>query len=191
MPRFKNKNQKNLEYKVKPSIDKPLYKKHTNSHSLTQNERRKLGIRFESTIGSLLQKTKAFVMNETEIRQKYGNHNSAVDHFIEFNNKRYFIQDKWRESKPSMPDINHFIQVVTNISEYSNTKCDAIYLSKMPLTKGGVSAFSEQNKKQDKIYFHSISSEDQSEVIHKFSEVIYRNEIWYYDHEDCIEMLHE
>jgi len=188
LPNFSRNNI--IHSKVNPTIHKhhSLIKP---KQKITQNMRRILGIEFEENIGSLLKKTKALVMNEREIRQKYGNHNSAVDHLIEFKNKRFYIQDKWRESKPSISDINHFIQVVNNISQDSNNKCDAIYLSKMPLTKGGIDAFSEQNQKQDKIYFSSISSEDQSNVIHKFSEFIYRNGIWYYDNEDCIEMLDE
>ena len=87
--------------------------------------------------------------------------------------------------------INTFTSEASTGLSDSNNKCDAIYLSKIPLTKGGIDAFSEQNQKQDKIYFSSISSEDQSNVIHKFSEFIYRNGIWYYDNEDCIEMLDE
>jgi len=176
-------------YKASPIIRKAHSSKPT--VKTTQNQKRILGIGFEETVGNLLKKTKAQIMNEREIRQKYGNHNSAVDHMIDFENERFFIQDKWRDSKPSISDIHHFIQVVNNISQDSKKKCNAIYLSKMPLTKGGINAFSEENLKQNKIYFDSISSEHQESAIHKFSEFIYRKGIWCYDNEGCIEMLPE
>jgi hypothetical protein len=156
--------------------------------TLTPNQRRKLGNKFEEDIQYILGKTKCLIMNEMEIRREFGNNNSAIDHLLCNNDTIYAFQDKWRISKPSISDINHFIQCVSNISEKSGKKCIAIYLSKMPLTKGGLDAFYEQNNKSNN-FFDSISSEDQHFLIKDLSHFLYKNGIYYYDEEDCTEML--
>jgi pantothenate kinase len=155
---------------------------------LTPNDRRRIGNKFEEDIGLILKKTKAFIMNEIDIRREFGNNNSAIDHLLYYNDNIYFFQDKWRISKPTISDINHFIQCVNNIAEKTGKKCYAIYLSKMPLTKGGLDAFYEQNNKGN-IFFSSISSEDQTILIKDLSYFLYEKGIYYYDHDNCLEML--
>lgn len=154
---------------------------------------REIGIQFEKNIQSILESTKYEVLNETNVRSKYGNHNSCIDHLIITNNYIIAFQDKWTTKKPGISNINHFIQCVNNISQILNKKCLAIYLSKQCITKVSQISFDLQNEKK-KNYFICISDENFNILYNKLMKFLYSYEIYYYDddnYDNCIVMQDE
>jgi hypothetical protein len=74
------------------------------------------GLKFESKIHDKFSEYPVFsLFREKEIKNMYGSENSGIDHIIEYENKRIYIQDKREETSPNIRDINHFEVCSKNI----------------------------------------------------------------------------
>lgn len=151
--------------------------------------KQKLGYKFEDNIHEIISQSIYEVLRERQIVNKYTVLSNGIDHLIYLYDYIICIQDKWRETKPSLSDINHFIKGVENIYIKENyIKCVGIYLSKLPLTKGGLDAFEIENNKGTN-YFLSLSGDDFEEVIYKLSRLFYKNGIFFYEPDGSAIML--
>lgn len=118
-----------------------------------------LGYSFENSIHEQISKCKYQVLREKEIVSKYGSIIYGIDHLIIGSDFIISIQDKWKKSKPTLNDINHFIKAIERIG-YIENKCYLwIYLSKMPLTSYAKSAFEYENIKTCVNKFIEINSD--------------------------------
>jgi hypothetical protein len=91
------------------------------------------------------------LLNETEIRSKYGSNNSAIDHLIETDKYIIFIQDKWTTKAVGCDQINHFIYSMKNISDkiFPKKYFLGIYLTNIRISKIAQKAFDEENEKME------------------------------------------
>lgn len=149
------------------------------------------GRKFEKYIHEeILSNIKYPVLSEKEVRSKYGNCNSAIDHLIELPELIICIQDKYEQTSSPISKINHFITCVKNISELTKKRCIGLYLSLKPITKPGIEAFDMQNKS---IYsysnFISIYNNDEKKIFFELILFLYKNKIYRYDYDDTCIML--
>lgn len=149
------------------------------------------GREFEKYIhGEILSKIDHLLLSEKEVRGKYGNCNSAIDHLIETPELIICIQDKYEQTSSQISKINHFITCVKNIYELTKKKCIGLYLSLKPITKPGLEAFDMQNK-----YMHtycnfiSIFNDDQRKIFFELILFLYKNKIYRYDYDGSCIML--
>jgi hypothetical protein len=141
---------------------------------------------FEKEISSLLSLTRLKILSEKEVRQTYGQNNTAIDHMFENNFYIFCIQDKWEKSNVCISKINHFITCVNNISLKREKKCIGIYLSKMPLTKNSILSFDEQNNIRKNIFLN-INAEDKYKMFDIFIDFLYKNKIFMFtDDNSCL-----
>lgn len=75
-----------------------------------------LGFQFEDTIHNLISQCEYKVLREKEIVSKYGSIAYGIDHLILTDHFVITIQDKWKKSKPTLQDANHFIKASERIS---------------------------------------------------------------------------
>ena len=146
------------------------------------------GYIFEDKVHELISQTNNQVLREKEIIKKYGILSYGIDHLIYTSEYIICIQDKWRETKSSLHDINHFLKSVEKVSEAENKRCIGIYMTKVPVTKGGLEAFDSENKKQSNL-FVSFHDEDMDKILKKLSELLYLNHIYFYESDGSIIML--
>jgi len=97
-----------------------------------------IGFNFENFIYQILISTKGEPYKEKDIRKKFKNI-TAIDHILIYNNNILCFQEKWKESKPNIEDIHHFIscveQLKINLKDiFLNYNYYGIYLSKKKLT---------------------------------------------------------
>jgi hypothetical protein len=151
--------------------------------------RQQQGYLFEDKIHILISQTKYKVLTNKDITKKYNNVLcSGIDHLIYTTDYIICIQDKWRDTKSQLIDINHFLKSIEYVVEAEKKECIAIYLTKVPITKGACEAFNYENTKHSIKYF-PVYDENQELLIKKFSELLYSNQIYFYDSDDCLVML--
>ena len=151
------------------------------------------GYDLEKRIHDVLLKTNLIIYNENDIIKKYGKICYGIDHLVYYNDIIIGIQDKWRDSKPNLSDINHFIKSIERISKFENIKCIGIYMSKCPLTQGATNSFDYENINSSNKFFtlHHIHKEI---LIRKLIELFYENNIYLYESDGSsimIEVLNE
>jgi hypothetical protein len=153
------------------------------------NARQRLGFLFEDKVHDLISQSMYQVLREVDVVYKYSVLSSGIDHLIYLPDFIICIQDKWRESKPNLSQINHFIKGVENIHIKENyKKCIGIYLSKEPVTKGGLDAFEFENYKGIN-YFLSISGYNMDIILNKLAGIFYDNHIYFYEPDGSAIML--
>lgn len=147
------------------------------------------GREFEKYIhNNILSNIKYLLLSEKEVRSKYGNSNSAIDHLIEKDELIICIQDKYEQTSSPISKINHFITCVNNINQITNKRCIGIYLSLKAITKPGLEAFDFQNKCGNN--FISIFNDDKKEIFMKLKSLLYENKIYMYEYDGSCIMLH-
>ena len=135
--------------------------------------KQQLGYLFEDCVHELISHSNFQVLREKEIVEKYSNLSYGIDHLIYLQDFIICIQDKWRDIKSSLSDINHFIKCVENIHvKENNKKCIGIYLSKIVITKGGVDAFEFENRKNC-YYFLSLYDDNIKMLLNKLTKFLY------------------
>ena len=143
--------------------------------------KQQLGYVFENHIHQIITLTYYPVLTEKEIVNKYSRLSFGIDHLIYLPDYIICIQDKWRDTKSPLSDINHFIKCVENIYIRENyKKCIGIYLSKMPITEGAQQSFSFENSK-GLCYFISLHDEYINRLINKLTNLFYSNNIFFYE----------
>lgn len=151
--------------------------------------RQQLGNLFEDRVHQLITQTNYQVLREKDIVNKYSSLSYGIDHLMYLPEYIICIQDKWKDTKSSLPDINHFIKGVENVCIRENyKKCIGIYLTKVPITKGGLEAFDFENKKGTN-YFISIYEEDMEMALHKLTKLFYDHYIFFYEPDGSAIML--
>ena len=144
------------------------------------SSRQQLGYIFEENIHNLILQTIYEVLGEKQIIKKYGKLYYGIDHIINVSEYIICIQDKWRDTKSQLSDINHFIKSTEKISDVENKRCIGIYLSKLPLTKGALDAFEYENIKL-KNKFMSLSNDNMNKLLLELSYLLYSNQIYFYE----------
>ena len=74
-----------------------------------------IGINFETDVHDFLYKTNLELLREKDIRNKYGQHISAIDHLINDDNLCIMIQTKYENTNVSISKMNHFIKCTQDI----------------------------------------------------------------------------
>jgi hypothetical protein len=144
------------------------------------------GIIFERKVHDYLKSTNFNILNETEIRNKYGSNVSGIDHIIFNDNYIICIQDKYMSSKPCVYQINHFIYCVFEISYIEKKKCIGLYLSNLAPTRVAQKSFESMNQKYDFVIFKSIHNSIDI-LIDSLLEYLYTLNIFIYDEDgSCI-----
>ena len=97
-----------------------------------------IGFNFENFIFEILKSTKGESYKEKDIRKKFRNI-TAIDHMLIYNNNILCFQEKWKETKPTLEDIHHFISCINllkiNLKDFFfNYNYYGIYLSKKKFT---------------------------------------------------------
>lgn len=140
---------------------------------------------FENKIHKLLLKTKLKVLREIDIKQKYGQNITGIDHMIEFNNICLCFQDKYQKTSISNSQVGHFITCVNNISDLLNKKCIGIFISNIDFSSISKQQIEVENNKQ-KNEFNIIFDNNYVQLIKKILNYFYSNGIWLYDGDDCM-----
>lgn len=147
-----------------------------------------LGKKFEDEIHQLIIQTNYPVFRENEIIKKYDKSVYGIDHLIQTSFFIVTIQDKWRQVKPTLNEINHFLMATRRISKIENKSYLAIYLSKLPPTSNAKLAISFDNSNS---YNEIITiNGDSHELLKiKLSILLYKYKIYFYDYDDSAIML--
>lgn len=148
----------------------------------------RLGYVFEDQIHEILVQTKLIVLREKDVVRKYGLHVKGIDHLIYHNDYIICIQDKTENKNIVLSTINHFITCVESVSHRENKKCIGIYLSKCGLTGPARISFYDANSRNKNLFLH-LEDEDLSRLKYKLLELLYANQIYLYDSDDCSYML--
>ena len=150
--------------------------------------RQQLGYLFEDKVHELISQCNYQVIREKEIVNKYSVLSNGIDHIVYLSDYIICIQDKWRDTKSSLSDINHFIKSVENIYIKENyKKCIGLYLTKVPITKGASNAFEYENSKGIN-YFLSINDDNMDLLLNKLTTLFYLSGIFFYEPDGCVIM---
>ncbi len=149
---------------------------------------RALGYIFEDEIHELLVQTKLQVLREKDIVRKYGLNVKGIDHLVYHPDYIICIQDKTVSSSIVLSSVNHFINCVESISYSEAKKCIGIYLSKNGLTGPSRTAIQDANLRNRNLFLH-LEDEDLEYLKFKLLDLLYSNQIYIYDSEDCLFML--
>ena len=131
------------------------------------------GFKFENLLYDELKKnfTDGFIIRrEKDVKEEYGSNVTALDFEI-FNvvrtkdinkipHKHVFIQLKWRDSRSSINDINHFIQCCNKIVTSKNLNVDNIYHiygTKVPISRPSLEALKDL-KLSENIYVSDMKN---------------------------------
>ena len=146
------------------------------------------GFEFEDYIHNNISQCKYPVLREKDVVNEYGKISYGVDHLIKGPNYNISIQDKWKNSKPTLADINHFIKATERISEIDNKYCIGIYLTKLPLTSYARNAFDHENS-FSRNKFIEICFDSQHDIMNNLSKLLYSLEIYFYEPDGSAIML--
>lgn len=144
-----------------------------------------LGRKFEDYVHLFLTRTYKEILREKDIKKRFGNNNSGIDHLIISDNICICIQDKYEETSASISKVNHFILCVQNIQKQINKKCIGIYLSRLKVSGPSENSFIDQNKTNNDIYFVNIYDENNELLMYKLMCVLYEYNIFIYDDDQC------
>lgn len=146
------------------------------------------GFDFEESIQNLLEQTIYDVLPEQDVRSQLGKDITAIDHLLV--NEKYTIafQDKWRETKNTISDINHFILCVNKVAEITKKPCYGVYLSQFPNTEPAQMAFDYENKQKNKLFIN-IHSESKLYIYKELMNFLYSNSIYFYDDDGALQMI--
>jgi len=146
-----------------------------------------IGRDFEKNMHSYLESTKLIVHCEKDIKSLFGKNNSAIDHMIVTNTFIICFQDKCMATKPTISNINHFIQCVNNISRITSKNCYGVYLSNLPLTNDANKVFICENNINNNLNFMSIYDNNEDILVQKLFYFLYSVGIFIYDDDnDCM-----
>lgn len=151
--------------------------------------RQKLGYIFENTVHNLISQTNYKVLREKDIIKKYGIIYYGIDHIINLQEYVICIQDKWRDTKSTLSDVNHFIKTIEKIGDAENKRCIGIYLSKLSITKNAFDAFEYENIKM-KHKFISLSNDNMDKLLYELTYLFYSNQIYFYENDGSTIMLY-
>lgn len=150
--------------------------------------KQQLGYFFEDSVHELISQSNYQVLREKEIVDKYSVLSNGIDHLIYLPEYIICIQDKWRDTKASLSDINHFIKSVENIHVRENyKKCNCLYLTKLPITKGALDAFEYENNKGIN-NFISIYDDNMDLLLNKLTTLFYLSNIYFYEPDGSVIM---
>ena len=150
--------------------------------------RQQLGYLFEDKVHELISQSYYQVIREKEIVNRYSVLSNGIDHIVYLFDYIICIQDKWRDTKSSLSDINHFIKSVENIYIKENyKKCIGLFLTKIPITKGATNAFEYENSKGIN-YFLSINDNNMDLLLNKLTTLFYLSGIFFYEPDGCVIM---
>lgn len=149
-----------------------------------------IGINFETDVHHFLSKTKLKVLREKDIRNKYGQHISAIDHLIDDDNLCIMIQTKYENTNVSISKMNHFIKCTQDINNIIKKKCICIYFSKMDLSSHSKIALEEENNKLSNRKYYHITGNNDKEMFSKLSDFFYLYlQIFFYENDNSCIML--
>jgi len=140
---------------------------------------------FENKIHKLLSKTKLPVLREIDIKQKFGQNISGIDHMIEISNICLCFQDKHQKTSISNVQVGHFITCVNNISDILQKKCIGIFISNIDFSNIAIQEIEIENIK-NKNEFNIIYDNKYVDLMKKILFYFYSIGIWMYDGEDCM-----
>lgn len=145
---------------------------------------------FEQTIHEDLKNYKCNLSNEKEIVKKHGVLTYGIDHVM-FHEKYIFcFQDKWRETKSGLSDINHFLTAVSNFVVFYNGIIIVFYLTKIPISSFGMCSFNN-SKNNNCIYdYHCINSNDVDIILSNLHYILHsKYHCFKYDYDSSVIML--
>ena len=122
-----------------------------------------LGFQLEDRIDKLFRSYNIRCYREKDIQQKYNC--TGIDHILEHNGKRVYIQAKWEEKSPNIRDISHLyaeIQIVEKTKKYPSLY---IFASKKSPTKRGYEKFAEHK-------INSIYNDDMNLLLRQLEQTI-------------------
>ena len=140
---------------------------------------------FENKIHKLLTKTNLNVLREIDIKQRFGQNISGIDHLIEFNNICLCFQDKFQKTSISNSHVGHFITCVNNISDILMKKCIGIFISNIDFSSISKQQIDLENSK-NKNEFMIIFDNSYVELMRKIYFYFHSNGIWFYDGQDAM-----
>lgn len=143
------------------------------------------GKNFEDKIHKFLCKTKKQIYREIDIRRRFGQNISAIDHLIELDNLYLCFQDKYQKTSITNAQVGHFITCVNNISDISMKKCIGIFISNNDLSSVSKQQIDFENNKNKNEYI-IIYDDNYGNLIKKMLHYFYSNKLYFYDGEDCI-----
>jgi len=148
----------------------------------------KKGIEFENKIHIFLLQSKKQVLREIDVKKRFGQNISAIDHFIEFDNICLCFQDKFQKSAISNAQVGHFITCVNNISDIIQKKCVGIFVSNNDLSQISKQQILIENNKNKNIY-HNFFDYNYDNLITQLLCYFYENKLYFYDGEDCMMII--
>ena len=140
---------------------------------------------FENKIQKLLMKTKLNVFREIDIKQRFGQNISGIDHLIEFDNLCICIQDKFQQTPISNSQSGHFITCVNNIANILQKKCIGIFISNIDLSMVAQQQIMMENSKNQN-EFLILFDNNYVELMKKIYYYFHSNKIWFYDGDDAM-----
>lgn len=163
-----------------------------NLYDLNLNEKnlssRELGFVFEDNIHTILSQSKYLVYKEKDIIKKYGEICYGIDHLIITNYLVITIQDKWKNSKPTINDVNHFIASSERIKKIHNLPLVSIYLSKNNITSYAEKILNFENNNTSNTYIN-ISNVSYLDLIKELTQILYNYGIYFYENDNSVIML--
>lgn len=127
--------------------------------------RQEKGRQFENNLHRLFLTTTYPVLREQDVRNKYGEPSSAVDHLIICTDYLIAIQDKMISTNACISKINHFIQSTKIIEDIERKKMICIYISPTKITKPSQDSFDHENKQGGKRTFVSLTNSNEDDLI--------------------------
>lgn len=117
------------------------------SNELKELTPRQKGLFLESLIDSTFKNLGVKCHREQYIYNNYGCW--GIDHLLECNNKRVFIQAKWEEHAPSIRDMGYFFSCIYIVEKKETKQYPSlkIFTSKLPTSKNGSYLISQLNIK--------------------------------------------
>lgn len=148
----------------------------------------RIGYEFEDQVHEILIQTKLQVLREKDIVRIYGQNLKGIDHIVYHNNCIICIQDKTNNTSIVLSTVNHFINSVETISYTENKRCIGIYLSKSGLTSPARLSLSDANTRNRNLFLE-LEDLNLENLKYKLIKLLYSNQIYLYDSDDCIFML--
>ena len=139
-----------------------------------------LGMKFEDKIHNFLSRTKRNVLREIDVKRRFGQSISGIDHFIEFDNICLCLQDKLLSKTITNSQVGHFITCVNNISAMTMKKCIGIFISNVDFSLVSKQQINLENSKNSN-YFSIIFNSDFNQLKRDIMMYLYNNNIFMYD----------
>lgn len=135
---------------------------------------------FTNKLINLLSMTGNIIINQTEIKEKYGNLINA--NCMMYSNDKIFIFNS-KLIKPTIEELNMFRDSVKQICTFERKLCIGIFLSKSPIPYKSI-LYDDNNFKNVK--YHAINDNNHNNLLNKITKKLYYYKQWLYEDECCI-----